>query len=703
MAIPSNILPMIWLLLGFGFIIFVHELGHFLAAKLVGIKVTQFAICFGHALVTWRKGIGFRAGSSEKEYQRRIRAELARRGRPVDEDKELDTAVADRVGGELGMGETEYRINWIPMGGYVKMLGQEDLDPTAQSSDPRSFNRKPAWARAIVISAGVVVNLIFGVIFFVLAFMAGVEFPPAQIGAMTPGSAAEQAVCTQHPNAPQYRGLRPGDDILTVDGNDVTDMMEVAIHTALSDPGKVIRVRVQREGEPAPLDYDALPQISELPPRLLALGIEPPMSLEVSKNLAEDDLPALLRNAGVRPGMTLSAAGDRAIRRFDQFRHAIIDAQGAPVTVTFSDASKAEKAEVAMRAEPRLVYSETEPVANLAGLTPTTRVAAVEPKSAAAVGGIQPGDVLARVGDVLWPELEEVREVVNPDGKSEGDRPLVVDVLRGETIVHLDPITPRNGLLGIHMTRAVEHAVVATAMPGTPGDLMNLTPGSRIVLLDDHVIHDFGDLQRWLAFLSRRAVEKGLDRLDVAVTAEMNVKDKPQVERTLVLDRQTMTQLMATEWSLPSALGREGSAVFDLLRVRVAATNPITALKLGVRKTHQFMVQTYITIARLIQGSVRVEHLRGPVGIVDEGRHIAKQGWPYLMFFLGLISANLVVLNFLPIPIVDGGLMVMLIIEKLKGSPLSARIQTAATLAGLVLIGGIFLVTFYYDMLRLMQ
>ena len=73
-----------------------------------------------------------------------------------------------------------------------------------------------------------------------------------------------------------------------------------------------------------------------------------------------------------------------------------------------------------------------------------------------------------------------------------------------------------------------------------------------------------------------------------------------------------------------------------------------------------------------------------------------------LLFFLGLISVNLAVINFLPIPIVDGGLMVFLLVEKLKGSPVSPWIQTAATVVGLAVIASIFLMTLYFDIGRIM-
>ena len=114
------------------------------------------------------------------------------------------------------------------------------------------------------------------------------------------------------------------------------------------------------------------------------------------------------------------------------------------------------------------------------------------------------------------------------------------------------------------------------------------------------------------------------------------------------------------------------------------------------------MTQTYLTIVRLVQGRVDHRELRGIVGIADEGTRIAKQGGTYLLFFLGLLSINLAVMNFLPIPILDGGQMLFLLIEKLKGSPVSIRVQEIATYVGLALIGSLLLVTLYYDTGRLL-
>ncbi len=132
--------------IGFGFVVFWHELGHFLAAKWAGVKVEQFAVGFGQALLSWRKGIGFRYGSTQKEFRKRIEGHLGAAGEERQKESSQPDEAADdgptdlhvaRAAAELNLGETEYRLNWIPLGGYVKMLGQDDLKPNADADDPR--------------------------------------------------------------------------------------------------------------------------------------------------------------------------------------------------------------------------------------------------------------------------------------------------------------------------------------------------------------------------------------------------------------------------------------------------------------------------------------------------------------------------------------------------------------------------------------
>src|SRR3954468_19250123 len=212
---------------GFGFVVFWHELGHFLAAKWAGVKVEQFAVGFGQAVIAWRKGLGLRVGTTAKEFKKRLDAHLdaedaKRQGGELrlkegtDEHSELDYVRAAR---ELGISETEYRLNWIPLGGYVKMLGQDDLKPNSQAEDPRAYNRQTIPKRMVIVSAGVVMNVILAAIGFMVLFMIGFHVPPATVGAVVPLSPAQQATAER----PEDNGLRVGDRILTVDGKPQRD------------------------------------------------------------------------------------------------------------------------------------------------------------------------------------------------------------------------------------------------------------------------------------------------------------------------------------------------------------------------------------------------------------------------------------------------------------------------------------------------
>src|SRR6476620_8879594 len=104
----SQAFSILLLVVGFGFVIFWHELGHFLAAKWVGIKVEQFAVGMGHALVSNRRGIGWKLGNTRAEYEGRIKQFLDAKsvGTPTGE---YTDAQMSHAADELGLGETEYR------------------------------------------------------------------------------------------------------------------------------------------------------------------------------------------------------------------------------------------------------------------------------------------------------------------------------------------------------------------------------------------------------------------------------------------------------------------------------------------------------------------------------------------------------------------------------------------------------------------
>ncbi|MCC7408299.1 MAG: site-2 protease family protein [Phycisphaeraceae bacterium] len=656
------------LIVGFGFLIFVHELGHFLVAKAVGIKVTQFAIGFGPCILSWRKGMGLRFGSSEQEYERH----------------------QSLAGPEAAQtSETEYRLNWVPLGGYVKMLGQDDLKPDTNTSDPRSFVAKPIWARAAVVSAGVAMNLIFGLIFFIIAFTAGVGFNAPAVGRVVPGSPADVTYAQGHDGDPDYQGLRMGDQILALDGQPVTDLQDVRIQTALAREGRVIRLTVDRDGRK--LDYDMTPEPGPAAVQgLLWLGFDAPASLTLPDDMDPQALPEELAEAGVRPGMTITAVGEKAVTSYTQFHSIFSASEGEPLPVTFAgtEGQAPKSVIVPLSAEPALETAKVGDtfVLHLLGLRPAVTVAEVVQGEPAEKVGIRAGDILAQLGEVNWPTDDQVARIVR-----ETTSKLWIVVLRDGRLVEITPTETVHGRLGIayHIT---DTPVFAAALPGSSAAGLNLPPGSRVQAVDDQPVATLRDMQR---ILHEKAVAnpKGFE---VRLSMALNLSQSPTENITLPVDAATASWLAQSSWQPPLP-----PEIFRYELVILKAHSPLQAVAIGLEKTHQSMLQVYLTLARLFEGTVRVEHLQGPVGIIYTGTRVIRQGTSYLLFFLGLISINLVVINFLPIPIVDGGLMVLLLIEKLKGSPVSERFQTWALYAGLALIGSVFIIVTYQDIARI--
>jgi regulator of sigma E protease len=176
----------------FGLLVIAHEFGHFITAKRSGIRVEEFAIGFPPRLFTFKRG------------------------------------------------ETNYSINLLPIGGYVKMPGENgETTDEAGNYDPRTFGAKPAGIRAMVLLAGVTMNLLLAVVLFsTSAAIGNVEFQPV-IQSVTKDSPA------------QHAGLLPGDRIVAVNGqpikyfSDVTTVVGKAIQTELNTDAHATSVQVQ--------------------------------------------------------------------------------------------------------------------------------------------------------------------------------------------------------------------------------------------------------------------------------------------------------------------------------------------------------------------------------------------------------------------------------------------------------------------------
>ena len=175
-----SIFPFVGILLA---LIVIHEFGHFVAAKAFGIKVLEFGIGFPPRV----KGASWRHG------------------------------------------ETEYTLNWLPIGGFVRLLGEED------PSDPRSLAAAARWKRLTVMGAGVAMNLGLALILFSVGFMVPRErsLSLAQVQEVAPGSPAAEAEVSgeMRDGSTPEQGLQPGDIILEVEGRDIANTSELIFAT----------------------------------------------------------------------------------------------------------------------------------------------------------------------------------------------------------------------------------------------------------------------------------------------------------------------------------------------------------------------------------------------------------------------------------------------------------------------------------------
>jgi len=140
---------------------------------------------------------------------------------------------------------------------------------------------------------------------------------------------------------------------------------------------------------------------------------------------------------------------------------------------------------------------------------------------------------------------------------------------------------------------------------------------------------------------------------------------------------------------------------FEPMQRLYQASGPVDAIAMGYRRTVMFIAQAYVTLKRLVAGAVSPKHLMGPVGIIAVSyRVVAEQPLIHYVYLLGLISAVIAVFNLVPLPPLDGGLILLMLVEKIKGSALSERTQGVIVYAGWALIGTFLLYVTFNDIVR---
>lgn len=687
-------------LLALGLVIFVHELGHFLVAKLCGVKCEKFYVGFDPPIkVGWGKySINLPSALWKKKW-----------------------------------GETEYGIGIIPLGGYVKMLGQDDnpgrdaekikaaqnrttansAEGTADENyvtDPRSYIAQTVPERMAIISAGVIMNLIFAWIFATIAFSPalGVPYIRCDVAMVLPGEAAYQA------------GILPGDQIIEINGVKKPRFKDLRQEVFLGDPVNGIPITIERrlaeEGKTERLSFALKPKKNEQ--RLMGIiGISPAHSLKLnSQRLALPKTPAADVVASLQGGDELVQVNGQPVKNFVDYQARLAAAANQTITVTF--ARKPTKADdpSAIDAGEEFVSVKVAPhyLRRYGLVMKMGPVVAVRPNSPAAKAGIEAGDQIVKVdGKPVGDPLELPEELRKKTGAAvtleiqrpskDGPQTLSFEV----TLANVTWSSNIRDLIEIP-TLGVAYEVFNTVEgvhAGTPaakadfrkGDKLRdvtLVPANEKQAAKERLLLPGGKLGP-----QQIGGKKGVAWVTWLVSVPPQIQPDTSISVTVERNGKSEQLLLGPAEKSKTTIANRGFIFVPETGV-MQASSLTEAMSFGWRETKYSMLMVYRFLYMLVSGDVSPKLLGGPGTIFALAGMTAKQGPASLLLFLTMLSANLAVINFLPIPVLDGGHMVFLVLEGIFRRPVSEKIVIPLTWAGLFLILALMFYVIWRDVDR---
>jgi len=685
--------------IGFGVVIMIHEFGHFIVAKIGGIKVEAFSIGFPPTFI----------GIQKREND--IRFRLLPKFFPKNTDDPDDDGIIFTIPGKHKPSDTEYKIGLLPFGGFVKMLGQEDTGAVEDSDDPRSYANKPVSTRIAVVASGVVFNAISAVIIFMVVFLIGVDLMPAVVGQVRPNSPA------------QIAGIKPQDRIIEINGETFVDFLSYSMTTMLSEQAEPIHVKVQRpDGDIEEMTVIAEDSKGSLLPGK-DIGIIQAKTLNIASGLTSGDIKYLYDTTGLKPRDKIVAFDAMPVRDSWELDELVQNAFKPSCTLTVErtdpDTNKTNNIDITLPLSVDRVNDDFDAGANLAhiySIIPRLRIVAVQdlkeqrtfkekvvalwkykvlkqPLPEKTEPTLEKGDIILKAANTINPTFDELRDITN----EHAEKSLQLKVLRKndrgiETTIDIS-VTPKiveepseeypdgKAIVGFIADLDVEHPVVADTIDIKNGPLaLEIPKGAVITKVDGQEVSSFYDI---INIIKNSCGQ----RISIDYITQ-NGKDAGGTGIVIPPNHDYISVKTGFADAVP----------FDYLKENFKADNPIQAIVMGLKKTKMFIMNSYLTLKGLMVQSVKKEAISGPVGIVTISYRIAaSQSLTYYAYFMGLVSSCLAFMNLLPLPIVDGGVIVMLIIEKIKGSPLSHKVQETISYVGLALIITLFVWLTYND------
>lgn len=544
-------MSVIYFLVLVGVLVVIHEFGHFFAAKLLGFKVMRFSIGFGQPLL--------------------------------------------RVRGP----ETEYQLALFPLGGYVRILGEDPDDEIPDRLASRAFSAKPLWQRLIVVFAGPFANFCLPVAIYFVSFAGDTELPAAVVGDVLRDTPADRA------------GVQPGDQIVSIDGEPTRYWHDVeqAVHENI---GQELRFKLRRGA------------------RKLERFVTP---IEYRRRRSEGPVS----------------------------RHGLIGITRAPFL---------------------------------------PQIGVIDPLSPAGVAGLETGDLILSIDGTEISTWRDLREVVTDQTRrmnvtyvrGQKYRALGVKLLQprhAEFITRMD-IDERGKKQALHGLAPAE-MFVAGVEEDSPADRAGVRPGDLVTTLDGKPVHHWMVLERALQGQPERSWTLGWRRTVGGKVVDMSGR-VTQIIRTENDEYGNSSEVLVFGAHSDFEQG-EGPMVSIDGRIRYAASRAVehSLEAIGVMASSFFSV---------LRGQAPSDELGGPIMMFRVASVSGAKGWEVLFLLIALVSISVGLINLLPIPVLDGGHILIFAVEALSRRPLGMRTRERINVIGLALVAVITILALRNDIVR---